>query len=369
LAIFLTVALSLWGLVHLHLFWRLSSVPWIADHVSRKALVITGLSLWLSYVVARMAGALHLGVLASGLEFAASVWMGLAFLMFAALLAVDVVTLGGALFPRLAPLVRGWAVLGAGLLALVALGQGLRAPVVTRHEISLAGLPPDRDGVRLVAISDLHLGRLLGERWMLERVAQVSALNPDCVVAVGDVVDGSARHLEPLIPALQEVRAPLGVWAVTGNHEFYEGIEHSLEILRQAGWRVLRDQSVEVVPGLVLSGVDDLTARQQFGLPDHAVEKALKHRPPGATVFLSHSPLDAEKAAALGAGLMLSGHTHAGQIWPFNHLVQLRYPLVAGRYEVGGMPVLVCRGTGTWGPRMRLWQRSEILHLTLRCGG
>ena len=95
---------------------------------------------------------------------------------------------------------------------------------------------------------------------------------------------------------------------------------------------------------------------------------ALANRPPGAAILLSHSPLQAGAAAAAGAGLMLSGHTHDGQIWPFGYLVRLSYPLLGGRYEVDGMPVIVCRGTGTWGPRMRLWRPSEILRITLRSG-
>ncbi len=365
-AIFLTAALSVWGLVHLYVFWRLSSVPWITDHVSRRALVVAGMLLWLSYVLARMVGSLNLEFVAYPLEFAASTWMGLVFLMFAALVCVDALTLGGAIFARQAAAWRGGAVLVAGLLAGVALAQGLRAPVVTRHEVRLAGLPADRDGLRLVAISDLHLGRLLGERWLSQRVQQVNALDPDCIVAVGDVVDGSARHLEPLVPILRTFQAPMGVWAVSGNHEFYEGIEHSVQTLKDAGWRVLRDQSAEVAPGVVMVGVDDLTARQQFGERGDPLVEAFKDVPEGAAVFLSHSPMEAQKASALGAGLMLCGHTHGGQIWPFNHLVALKYPLVSGRYEIDGMTVLVGRGTGTWGPPMRLWRRSEILLVTLR---
>jgi len=84
------------------------------------------------------------------------------------------------------------------------------------------------------------------------------------------------------------------------------------------------------------------------------------------TVLLSHTPWQAEKAANFGASLMLSGHTHGGQIWPFGYLVRRVYPLLGGRYEVAGMPVIVCRGTGTWGPRMRLWRPGEILRVTLR---
>jgi hypothetical protein len=116
----------------------------------------------------------------------------------------------------------------------------------------------------------------------------------------------------------------------------------------------------------VLAGVDDLTARQQFGDTVNPLQQVLTNRSPGAVILLSHSPWQAETAAALGAGLMLSGHTHGGQIWPFNYLVRLRYPLVDGRHQVAGMPVIVCRGTGTWGPRMRLWRPAEILRLTLR---
>lgn len=365
-AIFLTTALTIWGLVHLYVFWRLSSIPWISSHVTRRTLVIIGVVMWLSYVLSRIVASWNLDALAYPLEFLATSWMGLLFLLFAVLLCLDVLTLGGLLLAGWMPQIRGWGIAAAVLLAALALVQGLRAPVVSRHEITLPGLAAQHDGLTLVAISDLHLGRLLGERWLLQRVAQIKSLEPDGIVAVGDVVDGSARHLTPLVAALAKLQAPLGVWAVSGNHEFYEGLEHSLGTLEQAGWQVLRDQSMELVPGLVLAGVDDLTARQQFGLRDDPLPKALNDRPPGPTILLSHSPLEADQAAALGVNLMLSGHTHAGQIWPFNYLVKLRYRLVSGRHEVNGMPVIVCRGTGTWGPRMRLWRRSEILHITLK---
>ncbi len=99
---------------------------------------------------------------------------------------------------------------------------------------------------------------------------------------------------------------------------------------------------------------------------DGAAAAALAGRPPGAGILLSHAPTRAEEASRAGAGLMLSGHTHGGQIWPFGYLVGLRYPLLAGEYRVGGTTVLVCRGTGTWGPRMRLWHPGEILRVVLR---
>jgi predicted MPP superfamily phosphohydrolase len=159
----------------------------------------------------------------------------------------------------------------------------------------------------------------------------------------------------------------LGVWAVPGNHEFHgDGIGKRL--IEEAGFYVFRNSWAEISPGLILAGVEDLTMRRRKGQTEDILLKALSGRPPGGTIFLSHTPWLADRAAGLGAGLMLSGHTHGGQIWPFGYLTRLTYPLLGGRYEVFGMPVIVCRGTGTWGPRMRLWRPSEILRITLMRG-
>jgi hypothetical protein len=296
-------------------------------------------------------------------------WIGVVFIMLTLLVVADGITLGGALLPKLAPVIRGWAMIAALMLSAAGLVQGLRPPVVRDYAVNLAGLPKERDGLVLVAVSDLHLGTLIGERWMTQLITRVDELHPDAVLIVGDLVDGEVGRLEPLLPVLKTLRAPLGVWAVTGNHEFYAGFDRSVRLLEEAGYTVLRDRWAELAPGLVVAGVDDLTARRQFGRPDRPVEKALADRPPGAVVLLSHSPLQAETAAEAGAGLMLSGHTHDGQIWPFSYLVRFSYRLLGGRYEVGGMPVIVCRGTGTWGPRMRLWRPGEILRITLRARG
>jgi predicted MPP superfamily phosphohydrolase len=366
IALFVVVALAVWTAMHAYVFWRLASVPWTAEGVPPRAWFWTAVALAASYPVARLLNSRHLEAVGEPLEFLAANWIGVLFLLLVALLAADVVTLGGWVLPRLAPVIRGSAAGLALILAVIGLVQGLRPPVVHEYEVKLKGLPKERDGLVLVAISDLHLGTLIGKRWMTRLISRVDGLKPEVVVIVGDLVDGEVGRLEPLLPVLQKLRAPLGVWAVTGNHEYYAGLERSVDLLKAAGYTVLRDSAAEVVPGLVLAGVDDLGARRQFGLTDRAIEKALKDRPAGAVILLSHSPVQADKAAAGGAGLMLSGHTHNGQIWPFNFLVRLSNPMVGGLYEAGGMPVIVGRGTGTWGPRMRLWLPSEILRITLR---
>jgi len=363
---FLIRILSIWAAAHAYVFWRLASVPWVANQVSVLALAITAALLWASYVVVRLLDAKGLQAVIWPLEYVAANWIGLFFLLFWALLAVDVLTLGGWLFHRQAPAIRGWAVGVAGLLMVIAMVQGMRRPVITDCEIKLAGLPLERDGMVLLQLTDLHLGNLLGRRWLGHLIERVKRMKPDIIVIVGDLVDGNVGRVEPLREALKELHAPLGIWAVTGNHEYYAGVERSVRWFEGSGFHVLRDTHAEVVSGLVMAGVDDLTARQEFGKESDPIEKALGNRPEGAGILLSHSPLQAEKAAALGAGLMLSGHTHNGQVWPFNYFVRMRYPLLSGRYDVNGMTVIVCRGTGTWGPRMRLWQPSEMVRIRLR---
>lgn len=198
------------------------------------------------------------------------------------------------------------------------------------------------------------------------RVAQVQALRPDLVVLLGDVFEGHGPPQEQLLAGLNQLSAPLGVWAVPGNHEHYATRDGAAPAVGEPHIQTLRNRWVEVSRGLILAGVEDLTAARRSEQGNTPVEQALADRPPGATILLSHTPWQTELAAKRGVGMMLCGHTHGGQIWPLGCLFRTRYPLLSGRYEVGGMTVLVCRGTGTWGPRMRLWRPGEIMQITLR---
>lgn len=364
---FFVIVLSIWALMHLYVFWRVGALPWVQSTMSWKWIIALGVVLWSSYPVSRILGSWGWHSIARPLELAAGNWVGTVFLLFALLLIVDVLTMGGLIAP-----VRGKAILGvtaasATLLAIVAMVIGVLPPVVREYEVSLKDLPAERDGMRVVAISDLHLGNVLRQSWCEDIAERVNRLRPDLLLVVGDLIDGNAARVAPMIPTLAQFQAPLGVFAVSGNHEYYAGLRDSLHVMESAGFKVLRDEAREVVPGLTVAGVDDLTARAQMGQggTGNAVEKALQGVS-GSVIYLSHSPLQVETAERLGAGLMLSGHTHNGQIWPFMHLVKLRYPHVYGQHQVGRMSLIIGAGTGTWGPRMRLWGRSEILALTLR---
>ncbi len=350
--------------MHVYVFWRAASVPFAALHVSREVLIGAGVILWAIFFFGRVVGHGGTGVLAETLEFLGMDWMGILFLIFVPLLIVDLATLFGFLMPRLSPTLRGWAMLIGVVLSLIAILQGLRPPVIQKYEVALPGLPKAMDGTVVVALSDMHLGSQLGERWLAARVEQVNALKPDLVVLLGDIFEGHGALEDRLIETLKQLSAPLGIWAVPGNHEFHGGGDMTL--FDAASFTLLRNGWAQIRPGLVLAGVDDLTAARRKGQGADSVSQALRGLPPGATILLSHTPWQAERAAKAGAGLMLSGHTHGGQIWPFGYLVRSRYPFFEGRYEVDGMTVIVCRGTGTWGPRMRLWHPGEILRVTLR---
>jgi predicted MPP superfamily phosphohydrolase len=362
--VFVAIVLSIWTLMHVYVAGRVWGLPWLGTPVARRLLVAAMAVLWVGYPLARLLDRAHLGFVAKVFEALGANWMGVIFLLFASILAADLVTGFGTLSPSLSVTARSAGLAVGLLLSVVALAQGLRDPVVRSYDVEAPGLPAGLDGTTLVAVSDLHIGTLIGEGWTRRLVTRVDALQPDLICVVGDVIEGGSRDADALVADLRALRAPLGVWAVTGNHEYYAGLDTSLARYAQAGFTTLRDRWEEAAPGLVVAGVDDLTARQQYGDTDHFVAKALSGRPPGFTLLLSHTPWEADDASRLGVGLMLSGHTHDGQIWPFNYLVQLRYPYMGGRYSVGAMSLIVGRATGTWGPRMRLWRPSEILRIT-----
>ncbi len=368
-ATFLTIVLGVWTLMHLYAGLRLASIAQTFTPHARRVVWPLLAALWVCYPVGRLADSFGLERVGVSLEWLGAQWMGALFLLISALLVADLVTGFGAVGQHASVLARAVAAGLAIVLAAAATVQGHRAPAVERAEVTLPGLPAASDGFKVVQLSDLHLGSLLGTRWLQARIAETAALEPDLVVVTGDLVDGDSARVERLVPVLRTLKAPHGVVAVTGNHEFYAGVERSVALMEAAGFMVLRDRHVSVVPGLTVAGVDDLTARRQFGLDGDAILKALSGRGDGATILLSHTPWRMLDAAERGVGLMLSGHTHDGQIWPFSCLVRLQYPAVGGRYEVAGMTHLVSRGTGTWGPRMRLPRRSEITLITLKAKG
>jgi predicted MPP superfamily phosphohydrolase len=214
------------------------------------------------------------------------------------------------------------------------------------------------------------VGPTIGRDFIEQIVSRTNALAPDLVAITGDLVDGSVGHLAHAIEPLTALRAPHGVFFVTGNHEYFSDAEAWMNELNRLGIRVLRNERVSIGNGsssFDLAGVEDRSSERYGGLaPRDALARALAGRDAARElVLLAHQPRTLLDAEPFGVGLQLSGHTHGGQIWPFNFVVQLQQPYVAGLHRRGAAQIYVSRGTGYWGPPMRLGAPAEITEILL----
>lgn len=269
-------------------------------------------------------------------------------------------------------LLRQGAALVAGVAAVGLSGYGVvRAygpPVVRRLEVPLTRLDRRADGLRIAVLGDLHIGPLYGTGQVERVVEMVNALDADLVTVVGDMVSSEVGAVRESALPLRRMRSRYGSYFVTGNHEYYTGHDEWIEAADDLGLRVLRNQRVEIAHrggAIDLAGVNDREGVRYDDPADYAA--ALADRDPSRpVVLLAHQPVQVREAAAYGVDLQLSGHTHGGQIVPFNLLVRLDQPVVAGLAEVDGTQIYVTRGAGFWGPPMRVGAEPEIALIELR---
>jgi predicted MPP superfamily phosphohydrolase len=257
-----------------------------------------------------------------------------------------------------------------GGLAAVAVRSGLARVALREVDVRLRRLPAKLDGTTIVQLTDVHLGPTIGRAFIEEIVARTNATHPDVVAITGDLVDGSVDDLREHVAPLAKLKARYGVYFVTGNHEYYSGAQEWCEELGKLGIKVLRNERVSIGDADAsydLAGIDDAHAHQ-FGNGHGAdLARAVRGRDTSRElVLLAHQPRAVFDAVLHGVGLQLSGHTHGGQIWPWNLLVRLQQPVVAGLARFSDTQVYVSRGTGYWGPPMRLAAPAEITRVTLR---
>jgi predicted MPP superfamily phosphohydrolase len=390
--VFFFVALAILGGMHGYLWLRLVRDPVLPEPWRRTltwVLLGAGLLIPLGLMAARMAGRSWIRFIPS----AAFLWMGIAFLLFATLLAADLVRSGAWLsgwvadwfrqIPEppadparrlfVARAVAGGAVLVAGTAGLVSYRSATGPAVIEEVPIRLPRLPATLSGYTIAQISDLHVGPTIREKEVRRVVAQTNGMKPDLIVITGDLMDGTPRELGEIMAELARLEARDGVLFVTGNHEYYSGVDAWLEVLPTLGIRPLRNEQLNIGDAggrFTLAGVDDWSA-SQFGR-GHGMdlEKAVAgHDPERPLVLLAHQPREFQAAVLAGVDLQLSGHTHGGQLFPFNYAVRAAFPWVKGLYRetVAGRTgqIYVSRGTGYWGPPMRLGSPPEISKLIL----
>lgn len=237
---------------------------------------------------------------------------------------------------------------------------------VEYQRVASSKLPGGAARVRIAQISDLHVGLIVGPRQVQQLVTVLKGLQPDLLVATGDVVDGHISHLDGVSQMLRALQPPLGMVAVLGNHEYYAGLGSSRRFLELSGFRLLQDQTMLVGEHLALAGVDDPAAKR-FGRNWIGDEAALLGSIPHDrfVLLLKHRPV-VEPHSIGRFDLQLSGHVHKGQIFPFNLLTWLNFPVRAGMNRLAGDSRLyVSRGTGTWGPPIRFLAPPELTVIDL----
>jgi predicted MPP superfamily phosphohydrolase len=370
--------------IHVYLWLRLVRPA----HLPRRWHLAATLGLVAMYlsIVVTTAGRMVAPGLSASLGWISLPWMALGGLTFVILLAIDVVRMIawlGRWALRRSPAVPSLSrrqflrrVTGGAALAVgsssVAGGmfeaRGEHATVDV--EVKLRKLPRALDGFTIVQISDLHAGLTIDRAFVQRVVDHANRLSPDLIALTGDLVDGKVADLRDDVAPLAQLRARHGVFAITGNHEYYAGADAWIAEITRLGARYLRNERVTIGTAdasFELAGVDDYSAA---GVPGHGedIAAAVAGRDPTrALVLLAHQPRQVRRAALHGVDLQLSGHTHGGQIWPWHYIVRLQQGgLLAGRYEHLETQLYVTRGCGYWGPPVRLLAPLEITRVILR---
>lgn len=382
-AVFFAVTSAIVGLLHFYLFTRVVRGADLSPATTRA----------LGWFFAAMALATPVGLIASNLldrplkaiiGYAVYTWVGLVVLMFFLTLASEVVRLGQLALTTvdlvtdtperrtfLGRVLAGCIAGGAAVLGVGAFMAARAIPAVKKVNVSLSRFPAPMNGFRIVQLTDIHVGPTIDGAWLEDIVTRVNELDADVVAITGDLVDGDVASLRDHVAPLGKLKAKHGVYFVTGNHEYYSGVDEWIEELTRLGIRVLRNEHVSIggAQGFDLAGVDDWRAKG-FGRGHGAdLERALAGRDEAREVILlAHQPKQAPEAARHGVGLQLSGHTHAGQIFPWGFFVRIDQPFVAGLDRLEGLQIYTSAGTGYWGPPMRLAAPSEITLLTVTRG-
>ncbi len=365
---FLIRAIVVISLAHVYVGWSL--IPDLPDSSSMKLLPVVLLCLSVMVIPTRVFLRTWTDNhdLIDKFSWASSLFMG----WFSSLFVFTL--LGDLIF--LLPQTEAWR--AEGSLAVVALSllvtiigywNARKVARVVNQTVPLEGLPAALDGFTIVQITDLHVGPTIKRKYVKGVVDRVNGLNADMVAVTGDVVDGPVDHLSDDTAPLGDLRARHGVYIVTGNHEYYAGADNWIAEFQRLGLKTLLDEHVVLEHDgeqLVVAGVNDYSAPRVHDHHDSDPTAALAGSPPGLQkILLAHQPRSARAAEQAGVNLQISGHTHGGQFWPWNHFVRIQQPYTAGLHRHGDMWVYTSRGTGYWGPPKRFGAPSEITLIRL----
>jgi predicted MPP superfamily phosphohydrolase len=371
----LLIFFAIYGGVHVYFLLKVRGAfaPGAVARIVLVALLIIGLT---APVIVRASERYGFEMLARLLSWTGYLWMAVLLLFFSASVLFELCRFlvhltGLALRTDVAAFLPSARVLffvpAAAALGIVLYGaldaRSVRSESLVIHS---AKIPKEAGRIRIVQISDVHVGVMVRGHCLAEILRKVREAEPDLLVSTGDLVDGQGNDLSEAAAQFRDIRPRYGKFAVTGNHEFYAGIAEALDFTEKAGFTILRG-GVATVASVV--DVDD-PGIHRFTAPGHPADREILGRAGGGrfTIFLKHQPL-VEKESVGAFDLQLSGHTHKGQIFPFSLITRLVFPFHAGNYRMtDGALLHVSRGTGTWGPPVRFLAPPEITVIDLMPG-
>lgn len=375
MSLFFVTFFTLYGLLHLYAFLKVKAA--LALNLRLSIVIIFFMAVMtFAPAIIRYLERFGLEFLARTMSYIGYLWMGALVLFFSAAVCLDlyrlVIYLGSFIAGRGLPALYPSAKVAFFLPLLFAVSAAVYGFFEARNiglehvTIKTSRIPEKPGRFRIVQISDVHLGLIVRQDRLWKIIEKVREANPDLLVCTGDLVDGQINKLEGLAELLQNIQPPYGKFAVTGNHEYYAGLHQSLAFIKKAGFTILRGQSADIQGIITLAGVDD-PAGLQFNIHPEVSETALLSGLDQAkfTILLKHRPLIAKDSPGL-FDLQLSGHTHKGQIFPFNLVTKLYYPRHAGYLNlISGSHLYTSRGSGTWGPPIRFLSPPEVTVIDL----
>jgi predicted MPP superfamily phosphohydrolase len=374
-SLFFVIFFSIYGSLHLYAYLKAKAALSLSIKASIP-LIVFMVIMTFAPVIVRYLERLELEFLARLMSYIGYIWMGVLILFFSLALCIDVYRLLGYLISLILEKDLSAAALSARFSFFIPLVFALTASAYGYFEardiriehltIKTSKISKEMNSFKIVQISDVHIGLIVrGDR--LKKIIQViKTANPDILVSTGDLVDGQINKLEGLAELLREIKPRYGKFAITGNHEFYAGLDQAMDFTEKAGFSILRGKGTNVAGVINIAGVDD-QALKPLGLFRNISERELLSGLDNEkfTLLLKHRPLVDESAIGL-FDLQLSGHTHKGQLFPFSLITKLYYPRHAGSLSLtNNSHLYVSRGTGTWGPPIRFLSPPEVTVIEL----
>ncbi len=371
-----SLILSIYGLANYYIYLRgLQAFRPIGT--LRAVYIVAFIFLGVSYIASVFLERADIIALGKPLSWIGSFWLGAFAYLLLITAAIDLLRLVDHFISYFPPFItsdpsraaRVAAVSTVSIVAVIVIYGFVNAHLIRVRTLDIV-VPKEAGGrktLNIVMASDIHLSSIIGNGRINRIVEEINGLSPDLVLLPGDVVDGD---LSPVIrqnlgESLRQIKAPLGVYAVTGNHEYIGGVEKACRYITDHDVKMLHDSTIFVGGSFYIVGREDRSARKKRRPLKELMESVDRKYP---VILMDHQPFHLEEAESNGVDLQLSGHTHHGQFWPFNYITDMVYEMSYGYIVKGSAHIYVSSGVGTWGPPLRIAADPEIVSIRMKFG-